>query len=98
MSNANRLTIVLVYGAWHGSRCWKFQTPLLEALGFNVENVDLPCISGTPGTTQFNDAARVQSVVESLLEQGKRVAVLAYLHGGPIGSAALAGLSQEHSG
>ena len=93
MSITDKATIVLVHGAWHGSWCWKFQIPTLEALGYTVETVDLPCTSGTPGITQFDDAANVRSVVKKLLDQGKRVIVLAHSYGGPIGSAALTGLS-----
>jgi pimeloyl-ACP methyl ester carboxylesterase len=85
-------TIVLVHGAWHGSWCWKFQTPTLEALGYAVETVDMPCTSSVAGTTQFDDAARVRSVVESLLTAGKRVAIVAHSYGGPIASAAIKGL------
>jgi pimeloyl-ACP methyl ester carboxylesterase len=98
MSITDKVTIVLVHGAWHGSWCWKFQIPMLEALGYAVENVDLPCTSGVAGTTQFDDAAHVRSVVESLLDKGKRVVVLAHSYGGPIGSAALTGLSGKSNG
>lgn len=93
--STNKPTIVLVHGAWHGSWCWKFQTPALEALGYAVELVDLPCTNGNTGTTQFDDAAHVRSVVESVLAAGKEVVVLAHSYGGPIGSAAITGLSEH---
>ncbi|RMJ28005.1 hypothetical protein PHISP_01120 [Aspergillus sp. HF37] len=88
-------TIVLVHGAWHGSWCWKFQTPALEALGYAVETVDLPCTSGIAGTTQFDDAAHLRSVVESHLAAHKRLVILAHSYAGPIASAAIAGLSES---
>ncbi|CAI7669187.1 unnamed protein product [Penicillium crustosum] len=83
MSSMTKPTIVLVHGAWHGSWCWKFQIPALEALG------------GVPGTTQFDDADHVRSVVESQTSMGKRVVVLAHSYGGPIASAAIKGLSDK---
>lgn len=48
---------------------------MLEALGYSVETVDLPCTSKVPGTTQSDDAAQVRSSVESLLSKGKSVIV-----------------------
>ncbi|KAJ5168597.1 uncharacterized protein N7482_004191 [Penicillium canariense] len=93
MSSTIKPTIVLVHGAWHGSWCWRFQIPALEALGYSVEAVDLPSVSGVKGTTQFDDAVHVRSVVESQISMGKRVVVLAHSYGGPIASAAILGLS-----
>lgn len=90
-------TIVLVHGACHGSWCWKFQIPALEALGYGVETVDLPCTSGVIGTTQFDDAARVRSAVESLLSTGKQVVVVAHSYGGPIASGAIKGLQDNRN-
>ncbi|KAJ6136373.1 hypothetical protein N7512_001533 [Penicillium capsulatum] len=87
-------TIVLVHGAWHGSWCWKYQIPPLETLGYAVETLDLPS-SGNMGMTQFDDAAHVRAVVETLTSAGKRVIVLAHSYAGPIGSAAIKGLADE---
>ena len=84
-----------MHGAWHGSWCWRFQIPALEALGYTVEAVDLPCVSGVAGTTQFDDAAHVRSVVESQTSMGKRVVVLAHSYAGPIASAAIKGLAEQ---
>lgn len=83
---------MLVHGAWFGSWCWKLQIPALESFGYAVEAVDLPCVSGVPGTTQFDDAAHVRSVIESQISMGKRVVVVAHSYGGPIASAAIKGL------
>lgn len=89
-------TIVLVHGAFHGSWCWKFQIPALEALGYAVETVDLPSTSSVVGITQFDDAASVRSVVEALLAANKRVVVVAHSYGGPIASAAVKDLLLEN--
>lgn len=98
MPITDKVTIVLVHGAWHGSWCWKFQTPMLEALGYSLETVDLPCTSGVPGITPFDDVTHVRSVVESLIDEGKRVVVLGHSYGGIVGSAALTGLSEKGNG
>lgn len=95
MSAPTKPTLVLVHGAWHSSWCWKFQIPALEARGYPVEVVDLPCVSGVAGTTQFDDAAHVRSVVESHISMDKRVVVLAHSYGGPIASAAIKDLSEK---
>lgn len=95
MSSITKPTIVLVHGAWHGPWCWKLQIPALEVLGYAVEALDLPSASGVVGTTQFDDAAHVRSVVESHMSMGKRVVVLAHSYGGPIASAAIKGLSDK---
>ncbi|KZN86669.1 Methylesterase [Penicillium chrysogenum] len=93
MSSTAKPTILLVHGAWHGSWCRRYQIPALEAFGYDVETVDLPCVSGVAGTTQFDDAAHVRAVVESQTSMGKRVVVLAHSYAGPIASAAIKGLS-----
>jgi pimeloyl-ACP methyl ester carboxylesterase len=86
-------TVLLVHGAWHGAWCWKYQIPELEALGYAVETLDLPCVSGTPGKTQFDDADHVRSHLEALIAAGKQVVVLAHSYGGPIASAAIADMA-----
>jgi pimeloyl-ACP methyl ester carboxylesterase len=94
MSEKPKTTLLLVHGAWHSSWCWKFQIPELEALGYSVETVDLPCTSGIPGKTQFDDAEALKSSLEALLAADKRVVVVAHSYGGPIGSAAIVGQSK----
>lgn len=95
--SAVKPTILLVHGAWHGSWCWKFQIPALEALGYAVETVDLPCTSKVVGTTQFDDAACVRSAVESLLAAGKRVVVVAHSYAGAIASGGIKGLQDNRN-
>lgn len=95
MSSTTKPTIVLVHGSWHGAWCWKFQIPALEALGYEVETVDLPCVSGVAGKTQSDDAAHVRSIIESQISKGKRVVVLGHSYGGPIASAAIKGLPRK---
>lgn len=98
MSNAVKPTILLVHGAFHGSWCWKLLLPRLVALGYQTETLDMPCASGIPGSTQFDDATHVRSIVDSLLSKGKRVVILAHSYGGLIASSALTGLSENNNG
>ncbi|OAA72458.1 hypothetical protein ISF_01531 [Cordyceps fumosorosea ARSEF 2679] len=95
MSANTRLAIVLVHGAWHGPWCWRDQVPELQKLGYDVETAHLPSAQGIVGTTQHDDAAAVRAVLEPLLSAGKRVIVVAHSYGGPIGSAAVVGLSER---
>ncbi|KAJ5472246.1 hypothetical protein N7530_006247 [Penicillium desertorum] len=90
MSSTTKPTIVLVHGAWHGSWCWRFQIPALEALGYAVEAVDLPCVSGVAGTTQFDDAAHNHRHLWVNASSS-----LAHSYAGPIASAAIKGLSEK---
>ncbi|SCO81471.1 uncharacterized protein FRV6_05684 [Fusarium oxysporum] len=93
MSSTQKPTILLVHGAWHGSWVWKYQIPELESLGYTIQNLDLPSVSGVAGKTQLDDAAHVRSVLEPLLAEAKQVVVLAHSYGGPIGCGAITGLS-----
>jgi pimeloyl-ACP methyl ester carboxylesterase len=40
--------IVLIHGASHGAWCWERVTPLLEALGYQVQAPDLPGLGDDP--------------------------------------------------
>ncbi|KAK4556365.1 hypothetical protein LTR86_006509 [Recurvomyces mirabilis] len=95
MSSTAKPTILLIHGAWHGSWIWDHQVSHLQALGYETALVDLPCTSGQPGTTQFDDAAAVRTAIEDLLSRNKHVVVLAHSYAGPIASAAILGLSTQ---
>ncbi|TQV91026.1 alpha/beta hydrolase superfamily protein [Cordyceps javanica] len=95
MSLSTSITILLVHGAWHGPWCWKFQIPELQKAGYDVETAHLPSARGVAGKTQPDDVEAVRSVLDPLLEAGKRVVVLAHSYGGPIGSAAVLGRSER---
>ncbi|EGX89547.1 hypothetical protein CCM_07799 [Cordyceps militaris CM01] len=93
MSAQAPITILLVHGAWHGPWCWRDQIPELQKLGYDVATVHLPSAQGVAGKTQFDDADAVRAHLATLVAAGTRVVVLAHSYGGPIGSAAIAGLS-----
>lgn len=95
MSASNPITILLLHGAWHGPWCWKDQIPELQKLGYAVETIHLPCTHGVAGKTQFDDADAARSLLETLVSTGKRVVVVAHSYAGPIGSAAIIGLSEQ---
>ncbi len=95
MSASNAITILLVHGAWHGPWCWKDQIPELQKIGYEVETVHLPSTHSIAGKTQFDDADAVRALLETLVSAGKRVVVVAHSYGGPIGSAAIIGLSEQ---
>lgn len=95
MSSNNKITVLLLHGAWHGPWCWKDQIPELQMIGYDVETIHLPFTHGVAGKTQFDDVKAVRSLLETLLSTGKRVIVVAHSFGGPIGSAAIIGLSER---
>ncbi|OAR00468.1 hypothetical protein LLEC1_05558, partial [Akanthomyces lecanii] len=95
MPASNQITIVLLHGAWHGPWCWKDQIPELHKLGYAVETIHLPCTHGVAGKTQFDDADAARSLLETLVSAGKRVVVVAHSYAGPIGNAAIIGLSER---
>ncbi|KAJ3496715.1 hypothetical protein NLG97_g2452 [Lecanicillium saksenae] len=95
MSSTDSISILLIHGAWHGPWCWKHQIPELEKIGYTTETVHLPSTHGIAGKTQFDDSNAVRSVLQTLLAAGKRVVVVAHSYGGPIGSAAIIGLSER---
>ncbi|KAM3535376.1 hypothetical protein MY4038_001430 [Beauveria bassiana] len=95
MSPTEAVTIVLVHGAWHGPWCWKHQIPELQKFGYQVETIHLPSAQGIAGKTQYDDANAVRVLLETLLSAGKRVVVVGHSYAGPIGCAAMIGLSEQ---
>lgn len=95
MLTSDPITILLIHGAWHGPWCWNDQIPELQKLGYDVETVHLPSTQGIAGKTQFDDCDTVRACLEALLSAGKRVVVVAHSYGGPIGSGAIIGLSEQ---
>jgi len=45
---AERATLILIHGAWHGGWCWHRLTPLLESHGMRVIAPDLPSMGADP--------------------------------------------------
>ena len=77
-SSAERKTLVLVHGAWHGSWCWERLLPHLAERGLAVRTVDLPSVlrgaerdarGGRRGDRRLDlrdDADAVRGVIESI--------------------------------
>lgn len=83
---AERPTLVLVHGAWHGSWCWERLVPHLKARGIAVRTVDLPSVSRHPvecarGTGLRDDADAVRAVIDAL--EGP-VALCGHSYGGMV--------------
>lgn len=41
-AQTNKITIILIHGAWHGAWCWYKVAPDLQAKGFHVIAIDFP--------------------------------------------------------
>jgi pimeloyl-ACP methyl ester carboxylesterase len=65
--NAERVTVVLVHGAWGGSWVWERVMPLLEQRGVQAVTVDLPSVGAAPGDecSLAADAAVVSRVLDA---------------------------------
>jgi pimeloyl-ACP methyl ester carboxylesterase len=74
-----RGTLVLVHGAWHGSWCWEYLLPELDARGWATSAVDLPSVSGDPNLGMHDDARVVREHLETI---DGPVTVLAHSYGG----------------
>ncbi|KAI1292455.1 hypothetical protein F5Y03DRAFT_20983 [Xylaria venustula] len=89
-------TVFFTPGAWH--RPWIFDDvrSFLSARGFKTESSSLV----TPGNTDPNvglpaDAAKIQSALKNLIDDGKEVVVVAHSYGGLVTSNAVEGLGVE---
>lgn len=94
MANKSKITVLLVHGAWHGAWCWKYLLPCLEDLDYLTATVDLPCVSSTPGTTQFDDVACIRAKLQDLFTSGQQVLVVGHSYAGTVAGSAISGLSE----
>jgi pimeloyl-ACP methyl ester carboxylesterase len=69
-SGDDRITFVLVHGAWHGGWCWQHLAPHLEQRGARSIAVDLPCDDVEAGTETY-----AAHVLEALPVRGDLVLV-----------------------
>jgi pimeloyl-ACP methyl ester carboxylesterase len=76
-----RLTVLLVHGAWHGAWCWQDVKEKLIRNGLAVETVDLPSANSQGGQPAglHDDARVVRSALDSI--EGNVIAV-AHSYGG----------------
>jgi pimeloyl-ACP methyl ester carboxylesterase len=59
---AQRSTVVLVHGAWHGAWCWDEVVSRLSGDGLDVVAVDLPSVAS--GGDLYDDARAVRQVLD----------------------------------
>ncbi|WP_237726991.1 alpha/beta hydrolase [Rhodococcus jostii] len=76
-----RLTVLLVHGAWHGAWCWQNVKEELIRNGLEVETVDLPSANPQGGQRGglYDDARVVRTALDSI--EGNVIAV-AHSYGG----------------
>ncbi len=61
-----RATLVLVHGAWHGSWCWQFLTPHLQAQGLAVQLLELPSVATAAAVGLAQDAAELTALLSRI--------------------------------
>ena len=83
---AERSTVVLVHGAWHGAWCWDEVVSRLSGDGVDVVAVDLPSVAS--GGDLYDDARAVREVLDGIA--GDKV-VVGHSYGGIVVTEAAAG-------
>jgi pimeloyl-ACP methyl ester carboxylesterase len=83
---AQRSTVVLVHGAWHGAWCWDDVVSRLSGDGLDVVAVDLPSVAS--GGDLYDDARAVRQVLDDI--PGDKVLV-GHSYGGLVITEAAAG-------
>jgi pimeloyl-ACP methyl ester carboxylesterase len=83
---AQRSTVVLVHGAWHGAWCWDEVVSRLSADGLDVVTIELPSV--TSGGDLYDDARAVRQVLDDT--PGDQVLV-GHSYGGIVVTEAAAG-------
>lgn len=78
------IDIVLVPGYWEGPAIFDHVKPALETAGYEVFDAPLPSTGQLPGpgNTLQADVASIRKVIESRVEMGKDVLVVAHSAGG----------------
>jgi pimeloyl-ACP methyl ester carboxylesterase len=80
-----RATVVLVHGAWHGSWCWEFLTPLLLARSLAVQTLELPSATSTAPVGLTEDARHLSAALRTIAGP---VILCGHSYGGMVISAA----------
>ncbi|TQC44048.1 alpha/beta hydrolase [Rhodococcus sp. WS4] len=91
-----RLTVLLVHGAWHGAWCWQAVKEELTRNGLEVVTVDLPSANPRGGRRGglYDDARVVRSALDSI--EGNVIAV-AHSYGGiPLSEGAAGATNVAH--
>jgi pimeloyl-ACP methyl ester carboxylesterase len=75
-----RGALVLVHGAWHGTWCWEYLLPVLNARGWSTSAVGLPTSAAEdPSLGMYDDARAVREHLERI---DGPVTVVAHSYGG----------------
>jgi pimeloyl-ACP methyl ester carboxylesterase len=78
-------TLVLVQGAWHGSWCWEFLTPLLRARSLAVQTLELPTATSAVPVGLAEDARHLSAALRRIAGP---VILCGHSYGGMVISAA----------
>src|SRR5690625_3320154 len=89
--SSSKPVVVVVPGAWSAPAMYRKLVEALEAESFSVKVPDLPTNNGArPPNSSFEaDVAAVREMVESLVEDGRKVFMLMHSYGGAVGTEAV---------
>lgn len=90
---SSREHFVLVHGAWHGPWCWNKLTPLLEAQGHRVTEVELPGRRGDAAELAKLKPEQFVATVVQVLDGSPRPVVLV---GHSLGGATISLVAEAH--
>ncbi|KAF3797732.1 hypothetical protein GCG54_00014632 [Colletotrichum gloeosporioides] len=77
------LGVVFVHGGFHKSSCFDLAKAQLETAGFSpIIGVDLPSVGDDPKVKLDDDARKIQTDLDSYLDEGKEFLALAHSYGG----------------
>lgn len=92
MSSENP-TVLLIPGAWHLPEVFDDLRASLATRGFPSVAVALPSISAEPPSKGLvDDTIFVQTEIERLSDEGKKIMVVAHSYGGMVGAGAVKGI------
>jgi len=95
-SNMDQLTFLFIPGAWHAADGFEDVRASLASRKIKIPTValSLPSIGAEPPNKGLAvDTLHAHNEIEKLVEQGKKVVVIAHSYGGMVGAGAVKGLS-----
>ena len=92
---AEKPTVVLIHGAFHGPDCWDLVIAQLKEYQYPFQTVKLPSTGGSLTTTVADDAAHIQKTTSKLVASGKDVILVLHSYSGIPGTESAKGLLKK---
>lgn len=92
---AEKPTIVLLHGAWHGPSSWDAVASQLNEYQYPFETVRLLSSGGEPSTSVAEDAVHIQKLTSQLADAGKDIILVMHSYAGIPGTESAKGLLKK---